>query len=686
MKKIIGIFLAGVVVVSGIVLVYKITQTKIAPESVLPQNPIVYICVSDVEKSVKKFSSTKLWRNISKINVDLLLEKSGVDATTREQYRKVSDEFQRVTSSLFLEKFFGQEIAFALYKPKQAFSAFLAAEKISEDLYSFALVSRLKPDAQVLEFIGKIYSAFSQTVQTRQEKYKDYEIVIVQVGAGMNVYYVKIKDLLVVSLSSQMIRSCIDTATHSAAALSTDKEYRLSRGQLPKTAQIVSFINFQNLLDIILEGFDLGRQAGGDFGPKNLEERLEMIEGFKTATSVFVAGDISKTLGIVRYDRGKINPKYVTIFSRKPEKNETIYFVPKSVIGYHWSNTFDFEELWKSFLDGFKEGASQQQTQVSPDAFIKAFEDSFGFSIENDLIRSLGNECGGYLSDINLQGPFPIPDLLLFVQIKDKAKIPNLIAGLLQKNGLQLQEENYKGTTLHYISLPFGEGLQPGYCVLKDYFLISVNRKILQDTVDALQNKSQALSENRDFQEVVPGFSTESNSLFFLKTDLLVRRLRGLCEWGIGWFSLLSAQQPGDFGSAEQEVTDLENTFVEKQEFLASLNVRQTAAQQELKDLQGQGVDISEKQKELEDIAVGVSEAQEALENVKLELEKKQEEREMARLKYERQKEMPGLVKLYLDEAVYPIFDGLLAQKAFGGRGVIYADRVESFSHVKTQE
>ena len=110
------------------------------------------------------------------------------------------------------------------------------------------------------------------------------------------------------------------------------------------------------------------------------------------------------------FDKTKMDLTLARSYSFKPQKNSTIDFVPKDIIAYQWSNCFDAGLSWDNFKQQLSKTPQRFPQGVSPEEIIAGIEQGLGINIEYDIIPALGNETGGFLSGINLQGPVPVPE------------------------------------------------------------------------------------------------------------------------------------------------------------------------------------------------------------------------------------------------------------------------------------
>lgn len=669
--------------VLGAVVYYNVKIAKLPIEKILPEGAVVYVQISDIEKRLEEFKTTRLWRNIRDIDVEMLMEKSGSGQEQIKQYRNFKAKFFSSVAELVLHKYFGKEIAVAFYPSK--ISTF-DPNAVSEVASNIILVTRLKPEAEFIEFVSKLFNKFGKKVRITQEQYKGQEITIVELTDKLNIAYVKIRDLLVIGLDKKAAYACLDVVTKDRLPLCRDRDYVLTMSKLPKSAQTSAYVNLGSIFSNIRQLVNKIPENEQVTAKRKAEilKPFDKMAGFKTAGFVSVPGKISNDKTVLFFDKSRMDPFIAEIYSLKPQKNKSINFVPKNVIGYQWS-CFDARSTWSYYKGVLSEEFERVPQGPSFAEIIADLEKELGMGIENDVIPALGNEIGGFLSDINLSTPIPIPEVLLFVKINDKSTIENVMATLIKKNDLLVESEEYKNIYIKYIALPFGTSLQPGYCFLGDYLLISTGRKPLKESIDTLADKSMSLLANEDFKAINFGLTDKNNAVYFFKPDLFLHRIRGICEWGFGCVSLMSTQFKTSQQKAEQDLNDLRNDIQIKESELKSLKTKLQSIKNEVEYLQSQELDASYRQQELTGLEEKIKEKKEEINLANKDLEAKEKEWHMFG-ESPMAKIDTSLVRLYLDKVVYPILEGLQYVKAVGSKTTFSENILETESFSKIEE
>jgi len=685
MKKIIPIILV-VALALGIGTYYKIKTAKVTIDKIVPEKAVFYMRISDIDKQLEEFRAMRLWWNVRDIRTELLLRESGLPVEQIAQYNAAKAEFLRFVEELELDKFFAEEIAVAVY-PSEV-SVFDAPEALLDIASSIIFISRIDPEAEFSDLILKLCKKFNYQPLLKDQKYKEHELSIVELTDKVELAYAKIEDFLIIGLGRKPVHVCLDVINQDVPSLSKDKDYRLTRRKLSKTTQGITYINLELLLSSLK---DLAEEAY-ERGQIPIDQKNEIMEnfaktaGFKTVGLASFAGENSKSKTVFTFDKAKMDPAVVKMYSIKPQKNETIDFVPRDVIAYQWTNWFDLELSW----DNLQQEISKRPKAVSegpdPADLIKGMEELLGVSIKEDIIPAVGGESGGFLADVNLEGPFPIPEILFFLKLKDKDTIDKAIDSLMSKSNLMAQSEQHRDISIKYVALPFGTSLQPAYCFLNDYLLISNKRDLLKESIDISNSKSVSLRDNKKFQDINFGLTDENNAVVFLETDVLLDKARQICEWGLSWVDLTAASLEASRKSAEEYLDKMMIEIKVKEEELWILENKLESLEGEIKSRRIQGLDVSSQQKRLAGLKTKVSEKKEEISLAKEELEEKEKSLQSMLSAGGAKGLDPELARLYLNELAYPILDGLKIIKAMGSRSFLSEDTFTTESFLKIEE
>ena len=659
---------AVVAVAAGVYFTFAAKPPAI--ETILPADAVFFAKFSEVDKQVKEFKASKLCKNIEKIDIDMLLEKSGAKKEDVEKFKAARTELTGFIGGLVLEKYFGKEIAVAVYPLK---AGELTPEAFLDMASNFTLVTRVKPETKFIDFLAKIFNKAGRKYEVIEEKYRGRKITVVKLDDKVSLAYVQIKDMLVIGFGRKAAASSCDVADKKILSLAQDKDYTVAMSKFPKGADTVAFGD----IGLMMSGFK--RLAESIPAPKEtspldpqqavlaqVNKSVDMYAGFKTFSYAKYPGKIAKERMFVGIDRSKLMPFFKSFYSVKARKNTALKLAPASAIYYDWG-TFEWRSYWKYITEEVSKEAAKANQGPTFNDMIAGIEKQVGISIEKDLIPALGDETGVCLTDINLDGMIPMPQFVVFLKVDKKEAIDRMLAQFTQ--GGSMQSESYKGTDIKYMNLPFGMAFQPAFCYVGDYLLFSLGREPIKGSIDSYSGAAKSLFENEEFKAVNYGLMEPANRVCFVRVDTLLQKAKGICEWGVRWMTFMSEQQKKYKDMMAAQTGKLEEDI--------------KALEKEAADLKAKRADPAVTPEAAAELDSQIDEKGAMVESDKAQLDQFQE-----RVQQQGKDPMSNfdgaLVKLWLENAVYPVIDGLQSLKAVGSKTVFSGDSIqmETFSKI----
>ena len=671
-KPVIALLVLCVVLV---VVFYGILSKPTAIESVIPSNAVVFVKVSDVDKQVKDLEASKLWKNIKNIDIEMLMEKSGVQKEQIDNFKTTKAELSGFFGGLVLDKYFGKEIALAIY-PSQVKDA--SPEAFLEGVSGVTLITRVKPEANFIDLISKVFNKVGKKYDVSEENYNGKKITVIKVDDKVSLAYVKIKDLMVIGIGKKAAISCCDVADKKAVSLAQDKNYIAAMSKFPKGADVVAYGNMELVVsglrqfaNSVMKSFK-GEQGTQQQAADNMNKAFDMYSGFKTLTYARYPGKVVKERFVLNIDKPKLMPFFKDFYSMAPRKSAALKLAPEKTIYYAWE-TYDFKSYWNYMKSELEKntGTAEAIPAFTLKDMISGFEKQTGMSIDNDIIPALGDEAGFFLTDINLDGMIPIPEFAFFVKVKQKNTLEKLMSPLFQGGKPENRSESYKGVDIKYIALPFGLTIQPAYCYVGDYMIVSIGLSPLKASVDSYAGASKSLADSEDFKSVNQGLTEPNNGVLFIKTDVLFQKAKGICDWGIRWIAFMSEQEKKFKQTMESRAGKLKADIEAAAKNIAILKAQQANPSLAVEDAKKLSADIES------------GEAMIAANRQELD----QYQEMMAQKQRSSLSDIDtSLVQLYLDKAVYPILDGLQSLKAVGLKTIYTENALETETFSKIVE
>ncbi len=687
MKKLVIIVLCVAVVIVGVGLFYQTQKKGFSIEHVLPQGALVYVRLNDVEKNMREMASMPFWQAIENINYDFLIKQNVISPQQGAMIDLIRTRLSEVLANPLFKKLFGQEVAVAVYPLDRDIGALIREMKmfnpqLAEELFSgIFLVTRVDPDVQFAEFLTRSLSQLGGNISQGQVEYKGEIIRTISVsGVGMKFAFVRLKDLLVMGIGEEAARTSIDVYKKSEPSLTRDPRFMKIQSTFLDPAGIAGYFDFETFIGILRsQAGNLAGLGAGDSGKamseKVWDEALSKITGFETFAFSSQLGPIMKFSGHIMIDPEKLDPQYASLHSCPSEVNKTIDFTPRDVLGYQWSNCHDLIYYWKEI----KKELAKADTPVSK---IDEIEAQIGLSIEKDILPALGDEFGGYLSDIQIGGFFPIPKLLFFVQIKNKTKIQHMLDQLKNQPIAMIQNENYNGVSLTYLALPLGEIVQPGYCFLGDYLLMATSRQLLKDSIDASANTAMSLVANPAFQEIDFGLTDKNRSVQFVRIGKMIEKVKGIIGWSNQWIAAQERKAQAFKAGSEKPLEEVNVKIATQEDELTEMHDTITALEDKIWDLEDKREDITAQQAQLSDLRAQVG----AIEMEISDGYERKEELEAILQKGTKNIPDTALRQSYMNEIINPILESLKSIESYGLRVTSDKDVYESSIFLKVAD
>jgi|GEM_PF-1506131 len=661
-------------------------QKKFTIENIIPKEALIYVNQKDLAQLIKDFKNSQFGKDMAMINVPALLEKSGVAKEQIELFTKFQAVLGILIESPLFQRVFGQEVAVTIY-PADFFTYDISA--LWEIAKQIMVVIRLDKETEIAEFLSRLFSQIGQQIIITKAKYQNQTIVNITMPqlAALNVKisYTKIGPYLVLGLGEDSARRCINVVKRGKPSLSQDKNYRLTKSRFVEGARTTAFVNIDMLLttlkDRLLEMTKAYESESGQDRP--LDEVLKDLSGFLSFGYSAVYSPLIQSRINFFFVKEQMTSDVQKFYSCELKLNKNIKFIPKDIILYHWSNCYDMPAYWSRLKEEMNRFSKERQGGPSPQQVIEGVEKLLQLSIDTDILPLMGREQGWVLSDITLGGIFPIPKFLFFMSVTDRAKAQGMIETLADQPVLFVQSEDYKGIKINYITIPLSSDVQPAYCFIEDYFLLTSHRQLFHEVIDVYQNQKPSLASDSIFLQLNMDLTQMTNGLFLLRGKEFINKLRGVVAWGGEWlitkFKELEAYKAG----SQKRLSDLAEEMRMFEEDIQNLKNQLQGFEEEKKQLISQGADVvgvDEKIKEVRE-SLSLKERSRALS------EDKREELKGIIEGLDKEKAIePEPVTLYLNGFVYPSLKAFESLRAVGNKIDISNNYFESTMFLKFGE
>jgi hypothetical protein len=226
---------------------------------------------------------------------------------------------------------------------------------------------------------------------------------------------------------------------------------------------------------------------------------------------------------IVMFDKNEMSTEYAKIFSSQPTENRTLKFIPDEPLVYYWTNLIDSKTLLNFYLKTYN---LEEKAITSMKA---KFKNQTGVELD-EALQAIGNQLSFVLTNVKTGGLFPIPEMSLCVQTKNRDTVLKLVNSLIMKSKMELKEEKMNGAKINYLVLPFGNDLQPAFAFIEDFFIVSTNPGLITNMINAAKN-GKSIAAGPAFTHVNKGLTDKNNIISFVKIDRLIDNIIDIFEW-----------------------------------------------------------------------------------------------------------------------------------------------------------
>ncbi|NOX97826.1 MAG: DUF3352 domain-containing protein [Nitrospirae bacterium] len=525
MKKVIAAVLILVVLTaSGVALFLKSREGAKGAEDFIPAEAFLYISRKGIGNDWEKFKASRFWKEVTSSE-----EWGKIEPQLRELQRKLESKVGFALDGGSIRELFGKEVALALLPDERPGS-------IPRGL----LLTRVGMKTKIQERLAKMQDRLSGEDKLSSESYKEVEITNLKAfSSDIELNYAFLGDWLVVGLgkNNSALKETIDIyRRESQESLANDDNFQDVRARLPKERAGLFYLKVKEALALYPEG-TAGGMAKGKSPLKELNRRTRAsLEMFKSLGGATWFDKGLKAKFCLLLNRDKIDENLREIYSWKPRKPESLKYIPQGTIIYASNNSLDdIGAYWRYLRETLKEQNPQIAEQMS--GGVERLKTEWGLSLEDDIFSWMGNEFAYAVSEVNMEGIFPLPGYFIMIKVRDEKKaresldkVENILEKISVEKGFPLKfgGEEYEKEKIRALQVPF---LQPGYAFVNDFLVIGINTSTIKKVIDAEKGKEDSLLKDANFKRVKSIFREKSNSLCYLNVEKTLDTVQSLTGW-----------------------------------------------------------------------------------------------------------------------------------------------------------
>jgi hypothetical protein len=496
------------------------------PAKLLPDDTLAMVRLFDLQKRIKTFRTSRLGRKLAQIDIEKIMREFQVSEAAKKNINRIKTTASNTADSMLFNELFGQDTAVAVLP-----AAMNQLPSRAYDLRGIVLISRTKHPRALVEFASKLLS-----VKPEYEKrnYSGYDITFFKPEEEITVYYTLANNLLLAAFDFDTLKCCLDLKIKTQKTLEDYAPYQAVIKQLISSKnQVLAYIN-PSLIYKQMEKTLQNTNQNKNLAPKHIDmlKQLDSLQGFQAVGygDEDDGGKVLRAKLVAKIDTAKMSPLYAATYKFRPKENRTLMLKPSDLILYVATNSIDMGQLLAFFVNQGHENDKVAQTLKT------TFKTQTGVDLDV-FAKAVGHQYGIMLTNIDTRGLFPIINLVLAAETRNKEVIDNLLLSVIQRSNLNPGTERYKDTEISYLKIPLGNTFEPAYAFIDDFCVMATNRHLLKKVIDG-QTPGSYLEDSSDFKVFGKAFIGKNNQIAFIKVDLLLDGLKDMLEWFGGMMTL----------------------------------------------------------------------------------------------------------------------------------------------------
>ena len=529
MKKSLMIILA--VIVLGAVtatLFLKVRKVEVrAPENFFPEETIIYVSQKGIAGSWEKLKASGFWKELTSSEGWKELEpKIG------ELQREFEAKWGVPLNEENIMQLAGREVALALLPPEEG------------DLKPRGLLlAKVGVKVKVGSLLIKLQDELSQAEQLTFEDYRGVEIVRIKTSSPElpQLSYAFLDDWLALEVGSadSILKEVINLYQgQSQKSLARSQNFRKIRSKLPEKRAGLLYVDLERALTAYPEQKMKEILKGKLPGERGQAHLSASFEPFKAAggASWFDEGLWAKSYLLL--NKEKADRELLQMYSSKPTRLRSLSYIPKESVLFAGS-TFNINTYWKYL----QKALEKQDPEISENLGkgIETFETKWDLNLQNDIFSWMGEEFAYAISELSLEGMFPMPSYFLMIEVKDKTRAKETLTRIKENLKKISQEkkmlfqlkfavEEYDEEEINFLQVPF---LKPGYALVNDFLIISTTTSAIKKVIDTKKGRQDSLSEDANFKRVQSVFTEKSSNLCYLNVEKSLGLVRSIAAWAV---------------------------------------------------------------------------------------------------------------------------------------------------------
>jgi len=523
-KRLLLILIAlGLVGTAGYLLINQVGTPAVPADLLAVDTPLI-IELTDPITTLSRFRTSRLAKKLGEVDRGLLCRELGIE---QSRCRGIERRIRAVAAQVdnpVMKELFGRQVVLALTVPDAGGTERYAGAALDQ----LVAVVRPRHRAALLDFFGRLLAGKAQQLV---EKYEGIAIRRVFLdrdrpmppGPGktessaesLTLFTATADGLLMAAFSPQPLRRCIDRLRHRLPAAASRASDEMPDG-LGGDHRLFGYCKLDRLCRLL--------RQDRLYLPPPLRQRILNLAAAAAvnggiSTMVITASSQGRRLSYtaaLHYDSSDHAAPKKTLFRRLPDANRSLALVPGNQLLYFWTNYFDLN-IWLSKWRGFR----YDPVEWLEETLLK----TTGLGIA-ELSALFGRNFALSVANVNADHYVPLPMMCFFLQIKDRARMEEILRKSL--DGLPVKYDMVNSTPVTSIQAAGGL-LQPSYAWVDDLLIVADSREQIEAVLAA--DGSEKLVNDPFYRRIDNGMGEKNNAVTFIRTEQLLGVLQTFAGW-----------------------------------------------------------------------------------------------------------------------------------------------------------
>jgi hypothetical protein len=481
----------------------------------LPADTLATVSLLDLKGLTDRFPASGLGKFLAKPTIHSILTELGGDPKTAGQYDQVYDGIAGVLTNPAFRQIFGDDAVVAVLPPDVKRMQDAPEEELRKAMLVFGTSS-----------VSGAVDSFARLVMSKsvtRETIDGLEVTRVQLDENEIVYGYSSEGILILAYDPARISAALrqkksGTGLRQSAPFTSAADFWNSAADSRQYAR--AYVDF----------VEIGRLLAAS--PEEDAKRFaRYFTGFKVAASVvFERGDELHISSQMSYDFDALDPLIKKQYQAVSDDNLSLGLLTPGALAYYWVSLVDSD-----YIKGLLAATDDEQYKKA----AARFQLEMGISLDK-AITAVGPQTGLVVNDIVNTGLFPLPRMVLFLQVRDRQAVDKLLTGLrsdIARRGFAAeQSEEVDGSTVYYWSILPGEATQPAIVVMDDMIYVANGRQTLVDMVKKggeLKTLPVAMADILG-DSMVANIGASNYTTLVIRPDRLADKMKDAADWLAG--------------------------------------------------------------------------------------------------------------------------------------------------------